>query len=106
MRRREFIGLLGGAALAWPLAARAQRREKIPRIGVLWHAGSAKEEDIYLSVLRKAFSGLGYVEGRRAHYRSRVVHSLVEIRQLAQAARKTGTPLTKQNNPRSTSHMD
>jgi putative tryptophan/tyrosine transport system substrate-binding protein len=65
MRRREFLKLLGSAAVAWPLAARAQRSpSKIPVVGVLWHAGSAEEEDVYLSVLRKAFRDLGHIEGK------------------------------------------
>ena len=65
MKRRQFITLVGGAAVAWPLAARAQlSSNKIPVVGVLWHAGSAEEEDVYLSVLVKAFNDLGYVEGR------------------------------------------
>jgi len=63
--RRQFISALGGVVLAWPLAARAQQSSsKIPVVGVLWHAGSAEEEDVYLSVLRKAFNDLGYVEGK------------------------------------------
>jgi putative tryptophan/tyrosine transport system substrate-binding protein len=65
MKRRQFIKLVGGAAAAWPLAAHAQQSSnKIPVVGVLWHAGSAEQEDVYLSVLVKAFNDLGYVEGK------------------------------------------
>ena len=68
MRRREFITLVGGAAAGWPLAARAQQSSsRVPVVGVLWHAGSAEEEEVYLSVLVKAFNDLGYVEGKNIH---------------------------------------
>jgi len=68
MKRRQFITLIGGAAAAWPLAARAeQSSNKIPVVGVLWHAGNAEEEEVYLSVLVKAFNDLGYVEGKNIH---------------------------------------
>src|ERR1019366_5231333 len=64
MRRRAFLGLVGGVAAAWPVVARAQQMKPLPRVGVLWHAGSADEEEVYLSVLQKAFHDLGYVEGK------------------------------------------
>jgi putative ABC transport system substrate-binding protein len=46
-------------------------RQAQPRIGVLWHAGSADEEEVYLSALRKAFSDLGYVEGKNIELENR-----------------------------------
>jgi putative ABC transport system substrate-binding protein len=69
MRRREFITLLGGAT-AWPLDAYAQQRGKIPRAGVLWHAGSAEEETIYLNALVQGLNGLGYFDGRTIYART------------------------------------
>jgi putative tryptophan/tyrosine transport system substrate-binding protein len=69
MKRRQFITLVGGAAAAWPLAASAQQSpsNKIPVVGVLWHAASAEEEEVYLSVLVKAFNDLGYAEDKNIH---------------------------------------
>jgi putative tryptophan/tyrosine transport system substrate-binding protein len=68
MRRREFIALLCTCALPWTLTAKAEPSRKIARIGVLWHAGSAEEEREYLTVLVKAFSDLGYIEGKNVEF--------------------------------------
>jgi putative tryptophan/tyrosine transport system substrate-binding protein len=62
--RREFIMLLGGAAVAWPLAARAQQKGKVPVVGVLWHAGSAEQEGPNFNALVEGFNALGYVDGK------------------------------------------
>jgi ABC-type uncharacterized transport system substrate-binding protein len=61
MRRREFITLLGGAATAWPLAARAQQSGKVWRIGVLSPGMSGESPP--LQAFRQGLRDLGYVEG-------------------------------------------
>jgi putative ABC transport system substrate-binding protein len=63
LKRREFIGLLGGAA-AWPTWARGETREKEPVVGVLWHAANAEEERFPLSQFRLGLQDVGYVEGK------------------------------------------
>ena len=62
MRRRDFI-VVGGAAITWPFAARAQQK-KVPTVGILWHAGSAEEEAVFLTQIQEGLQALGYVEGR------------------------------------------
>jgi putative tryptophan/tyrosine transport system substrate-binding protein len=64
MNRRDFVMLLGGAAAAWPIAARPQQAGKILTVGYLWHAGSPQEEVPYFGALQEGFARLGYVDGR------------------------------------------
>jgi putative tryptophan/tyrosine transport system substrate-binding protein len=64
MQRREFITLLGGAAGAWPLAARAQQATRVPRIGIvddapMWHS------------FRQALGEFRYVGGQSVNYEYR-----------------------------------
>src|SRR5262249_18170667 len=71
MKRRDFITLLGGATALWALAARAQQTKRIARIGVLWHAGSAEEEAVFLRPLVEGIAKLGYVEGQNVIFEHR-----------------------------------
>jgi putative ABC transport system substrate-binding protein len=63
MRRREFIKLLGGVTLGWPLAARAQQADKVHRIGYL-SPGSPAAEATRFNAFRAGLVALGYVEGK------------------------------------------
>ena len=62
MRRRDFIALVGSAAAAWPLAARAQQRS-MPVIGYA-HPGSYERERRQVDAFHRALSGAGYREGQ------------------------------------------
>src|SRR5262249_15863670 len=63
VRRRAFITLLGGGAVAWPLAARAQQPGRVYRIGVLELSPGASNAANF-DALRKGLRELGYVEGQ------------------------------------------
>jgi putative tryptophan/tyrosine transport system substrate-binding protein len=72
VKRREFITMLGGAAVAWPLAARAQQPERVRRIGVLMNAAADDSEAAALiGAFSQGLSELGWSIGRnvRIDYR-------------------------------------
>jgi putative tryptophan/tyrosine transport system substrate-binding protein len=62
MNRRAFITLLGGAACAWPLAARAQQTGKVHRVGVLF--ASSVEGSVPDQAFRSGLRERGYIEGQ------------------------------------------
>src|SRR6187549_908445 len=64
MTRREFITLLGGAAAAWPIAARGQQAERLRRVGVLMGIANDAEGKARVAALRDGLTDLGWIEGR------------------------------------------
>src|SRR5262249_10577646 len=68
VKRREFITLLGGAAAAWPLAARAQQRERMRRVGVLMHlAADDPEGQSRVAAFLQGLQEAGWAVGRNVN---------------------------------------
>jgi hypothetical protein len=64
VKRREFITLIGGTA-AWPLAARAQQPQRMPRVGVLVNISEGQSAGQgYVAAFRENLQELGWVDGR------------------------------------------
>jgi putative tryptophan/tyrosine transport system substrate-binding protein len=84
MKRREFITLLGGAAVAWPVGARAQHGEQMRRIGVLayWPADDP-EGQARLAAFTQALKQLGWTEGRNLRIDTRSTANADELRRHA-----------------------
>jgi putative ABC transport system substrate-binding protein len=65
LRRRQFITLLGGAAAAWPLAARAQQGERMRRIGVLMSMVESDPRGLeFITAFAQGLAELGWTVGR------------------------------------------
>jgi len=70
--RREFITLLGGAAAAWPISARAQQAEQMRRIGVLMNvAADDPESTARLAAFAQGLQVLGWTVGRNVRLETR-----------------------------------
>src|SRR5262249_6484248 len=61
--RRKFLATLGGAAAAWPLAARAQQRERVRRVGLLMGVADDREGQARVTALKQGLQELGWTDG-------------------------------------------
>src|SRR5262245_61208119 len=71
MRHRDFITLLGGAAVAWPLGARARQAERMRRIGVLSGVADDQEGQARVAALKQGLQELGWTDGRNVKIETR-----------------------------------
>src|SRR5262245_62991558 len=70
-RRKFLASLLGGAAVAWPLAARAQQTERMRRIGVLMGVADDREGQARVTALKQGLQELGWTDGRNIQIETR-----------------------------------
>ena len=89
MNRREFIALVGGAAVAWPIAAWAQQPAKIARIGYLGF-GTAAGDAPRVEALRTGLRELGYVEGKNIVIEFRLAGRIEILGELASELARSG----------------
>jgi hypothetical protein len=76
LKRREFVRLLGGAAMTWPLAARAQQPDRMRLIGVLMgYDESASSGQALIAGFREGLQKLGWTEGRNTPDRHSLGHT-------------------------------
>jgi putative ABC transport system substrate-binding protein len=84
LRRRDLITLLGGAAAAWPLAARAQQGDRVRRIGVLMQSEeSDPERQKYVKAFQEGLQELGWVDGRNIRIDIRWAPDLESMKRFA-----------------------
>jgi putative ABC transport system substrate-binding protein len=84
VRRREFMTLLGGAAAAWPLAARAQQPARVRRIGVVMaYAENDPNGQLQVAAFRQHLQKLGWTEGSNIQIDFRYAPDPTQIRALA-----------------------
>ena len=81
--RREFIALLGGSAVAWPLAVQAQPSKKVPTIGVLTMGTSTGRPLLAVDVFLQALRDLGWIEGKNVRVEMRVAPTVDRLPELA-----------------------
>jgi len=86
MRRRKFLGVLGGVAAAWPLVASAQQPDRVRRIGVLM--GFSENDDVwqaYLTAFKQRLQDLGWTDGRNVRFDIRFTGDSAERTRIAAA---------------------
>src|SRR5262245_1888707 len=72
MRRRDFIKLLGGAAVGWPLVARAQQGERVRRVGAVFpFSENDPQSTARVAALRQGLQQLGWTDGHNMRIETR-----------------------------------